>query len=171
MIPQYKNISIMPPPRNHQKSSLELAGNSFTTLTKLALTTSTFSNAPSRNKILLLCNFTFIWALLIATSRKGDAHKVEALAIKILGAKNFDFMRLEMLKEVGIKDEAGQERAKNGFVPEGFAERLVKGQQGGVRNLAVLRLAILCDQLEGLWLAGYGMLVVRIGEGVVEIPA
>ena len=170
MIPHYKNIS-MPPYTNHQKSSLELAGNSFTIITKLALTASTFSSAASRNKVLLLCNFTFIWALLIATGRKGDAHKIEALAIKILGAQRFDWMRLEMLKEVGIKDEAGQERAKNGFVPEGFAERLVKGQQGGVRNLAVLRLAILCDQLEASWLAGYGERVLRIGVSVVDIPA
>lgn len=151
-------------------SSLELAGNSFTTVTKLAITDSTLSSALSRHKVLLLCNLTFIWALLIATSRKGDAHKIEALATKILGAQNFDFMRLEVLKEVGIKDEAGQERAKNGFVPDNFVERLSKGQEVGVRNLAVLRLAILCDQLEGLHLAGYGERVLRIGVGVVNIP-
>lgn len=161
----------MLPYATRQKSSLELAGNTFTNLTRHALTTSTSSSAPSRKKIFLLCNLTFIWALLIAASRKGDAHKIEALATKILGAQNFDFMRLELFMEVGIKDKAGQERAKNGFVPEDFARRLAKGQEGDARSLSIFRLAVLCDQLEGLWLAGHGRLIVRIGEGVVRIPA
>lgn len=104
-----------------QKSSRELAGSH-------EVITATPTTQVSADIILdtssLLYDLTASWTALMNISRRGEAHKIEALAVRLLSAHEFDDSRAKLLQSIGIEGEAGQQRAKDGFLPAGLIRRI-----------------------------------------------
>lgn len=107
------------------------------------------------------------WSSLMDLGRKGDAHKVGALAYKIVGGDKFASRVDEMLEGVGIVNDERNKLAKNGFLPVGFGGSAATATRDEKVDVATGCLVALSATLVLMKRAGEGRVLKEIGERLV----
>ncbi|USW54865.1 hypothetical protein Slin15195_G081840 [Septoria linicola] len=107
------------------------------------------------------------WSSLTDLSRKGDAHKIEALANNISGAEDFSCECDKMLESLEVVGEKRKELAKNGFTHIAMGGAAATATREEKVNVAIRYLVELSADLLAAKRAGQVDVVKEIGERLI----